>query len=182
MIFTLDNAILDFVRNNLTSYISDRIMLFITSLGNFGAIWIMSALIFIAIKKHRELGVAMMLSLIIALLVGNIILKPIVHRNRPFVNESQIDVLVEPTDYSFPSGHAFSSFAAAITILCYKKRWGILAIVLASSIAFSRIYLYVHYPSDVLTGLVLGIGAGIASYKLIANQKFFRRAKHGNIT
>jgi undecaprenyl-diphosphatase len=75
-----------------------------------------------------------------------------------------IPLLIEaPTDYSFPSGHTIASFEAATVLLIRHKKWGIMAMVLAVLIAFSRLYLYVHYPTDVLSSIVLGIGIAFAA-------------------
>jgi len=177
MLLTFDYPILNFLQAHMTSPIMDKVMLFITSLGNLGIIWIVFALIFLVFKKHRKMGAAMLIALLIAVLLGDAIMKPLIHRIRPFVNGTPVNLLITPVDYSFPSGHAFSSFAAAIAIWCYKRNWGIWAAILAALISFSRLYLYVHYPSDVIAGMILGIGAGIASYYIVESlrQKKFSR-------
>jgi len=175
MILALDKIILNFLYDNFSCPVLDKIMVFITWLGNIGWIWIAAALLFILFKKHRELGIIMILSLLLALLVGNALMKPLFQRERPFINAPQINLLISaPADYSFPSGHAFSSFAAATVIWLYKKRWGIYAVTLAALISFSRLYLYVHYPTDVLAGIILGICAAIASYKIYVFKRGFQ--------
>ena len=143
----------------------DFVMPIITSLGNGGVIWIAIALIFTATKKYRTAGIAVLAALILNLLIGNVILKPLIARVRPCDINTAVQLLIKrPTDYSFPSGHTLSSFAAATVIFCRDKRLGIAAVILASLIAFSRLYLYVHYPTDILGGILIGIPIGIFSY------------------
>lgn len=160
-----DTQILDFIQQHLRNEFLDRIFPFITVLGNEGIIWILIALLFLITKKYRKYGVMLSISLILCLLIGNITLKPLVARIRPYDINTAITLLIsKPLDYSFPSGHTLSSFAAAIIIFYTDKRMGIPALILASLIAFSRLYLYVHYPSDILFGIIL---ACIISFSVI---------------
>ena len=112
-------------------------------------------------------------ALLMGLVVCNIILKPLVGRIRPFDYEllhfgKVIPLLIEaPTDFSFPSGHTIASAEAAGVLLLHDKRLGIPAAILAALIAFSRLYLYVHYPTDVLAALVLGIGIALLANHVI---------------
>lgn len=135
------------------------IMIFITSLGNGGLIWIVAALFFIFQNKNmlKREGFTIAVALIIFSVLGLLILKPIIARPRPFIAQG-VDILIkEPMGFSFPSGHTGSSFAAASVIYFYNKKRGLLALILATLIAFSRMYLFVHYPSDIVGGLILGI-------------------------
>ena len=135
------------------------IMIFITSLGNGGLIWIAAALFLIFQNKNmlKREGFTIAVALIIFSVLGLLILKPIIARPRPFVAQG-VDILIkEPMGFSFPSGHTGSSFAAASVIYFYNKKRGLLALILATLIAFSRMYLFVHYPSDIVGGLILGI-------------------------
>ena len=96
-----------------------------------------------------------------SLITGNMILKPLVARLRPFTVNTAVELLIPPpADFSFPSGHTYASFASSTAILRNNRRIGSCALVLAILIAFSRLYLYVHYPTDVLFGILLGILAG----------------------
>ena len=96
--------------------------------------------------------------------MGNLTIKPLVGRLRPFYIVHDIKLLIpEPYGYSFPSGHALSSFAASTVIFLNNKKLGLIALILAIMIAFSRLYLYVHYLSDVLVGALLGVMVGIFS-------------------
>lgn len=135
------------------------IMIFITSLGNGGLIWIVAALFLIFQNKNmlKREGFTIAVALIIFSVLGLLILKPIIARPRPFIAQG-VDILIkEPMGFSFPSGHTGSSFAAASVIYFYNKKRGLLALILATLIAFSRMYLFVHYPSDIVGGLILGI-------------------------
>lgn len=133
-------------------------MPFVTSLGNGGIIWIAISLIFISDKYKMETGILMIYSLILTTIAGEGIIKHIIKRARPFVQDFEKKLLiVKPVTYSFPSGHTSSSFAAAGILFSMQSKLSLFAIVLASLIAFSRIYLNVHYPTDVIMGMILGI-------------------------
>lgn len=136
----------------------DMVMKNITRLGDSGIFWILTGLVLFCFNKTRKMGFCVLLSLAGGLLLGNIFLKNIVARDRPCWIDPTVQLLIaNPRDFSFPSGHAMASFEAAASIFFYKRRWGAAAIVLASLVAFSRLYLFVHFPSDVLVGLVLGV-------------------------
>lgn len=173
LIHKIDDNVLNFIQEHLKNSFMDTIMPVITSLGNSGIVWILITIVLIAIKRYRKYGYMLALALIITLVVGNITLKPLVARIRPFdANDLKNILLIEaPTDYSFPSGHTMSSFAAAIVLIYMDKKIGIIAMILAVLIAFSRLYLYVHYPSDVLAGMILGFLSAIISIKLLSKIK-----------
>ncbi len=145
-------------------------MSLITKLGNGGIFWIITAVVLLFFKKTRKTGVTMAIALILGLLLGNIFLKNVIARPRPFVVNPLIELIIEkPGEFSFPSGHTLSSFECAIAIFIKNKKWGIAAIVLAAIIALSRLYLYVHYPTDIIAGILLGIAiAFLATF--IANK------------
>lgn len=165
--------ILDNIQH-IRSDVLDGFMIFISSLGNSGAIWILLSIILLI--KYRKIGLTCTLSLIIMQISGNIFLKNIINRVRPYI-EYNVDILIKaPYGSSFPSGHTFSSFAVATAIFMWNKKWGIYAYVLAVLIGFSRLYLYVHYPSDVAAGAVLGVGVGVLSY--IAVNYFYKYFKN----
>jgi undecaprenyl-diphosphatase len=107
------------------------------------------------------------LALIFCLLIGNMTLKPLIARPRPYSYFPEMTLLIAPlSDFSFPSGHTFASFASATALYLHHKRLGIAAYILAAVIAFTRLYLYVHFPSDVLAGLLLGIVSGWVAYHI----------------
>ncbi len=162
----LDTFILNFIQNNMHSTFMDKFMPVITFLGNNALFWIVIAVLLLISKKYRTTGLMLIGALAICLIIGNLTLKPVIARARPCWVNTDIHLLVSsPKDYSFPSGHTMSSFAAAVVLFLRNKKVGIWALLLAAMIAFSRLYLYVHYPSDVAVGLVLGIAAAYLSVK-----------------
>lgn len=150
--------ILDFIQENIKCDFLDWFMPLITKLGDGGVFWIVIAIVLLFFKKYRKTGAMMGVALLLGLLVGNLTLKPLVGRIRPYdMPGTSIDLLVEGlSDKSFPSGHTLASFEGAVVLLLNDKRLGIPAIIIAVLVALSRLYLYVHYPSDVLAGAVLG--------------------------
>ncbi len=159
-----DLPILEWITANLWCGFGDFIMPLITLLGDAGSFWIGWAVVLLFIPKYRKVGLGMGLALIMGLLVCNVTMKPLIARIRPYDYMAQhfhktITLLVEtPHDFSFPSGHTLASFEAATVILINNKKMGIPAMILAVLISFSRLYLYVHYPTDVIFSVFLGIG------------------------
>ncbi|WP_309568890.1 phosphatase PAP2 family protein [Clostridium estertheticum] len=153
-----DISILLFIKYNMYGIIMDKVMVILSYLGNAGIIWIMIAAILISNKKHRKIGLMALAALILSAILGDEILKNIFKRLRPADTMPTMNLLIErPLSYSFPSGHSMSSFAVAGVLVKYFKKYVIEIISLASLIAFSRVYLYVHYPTDVLVGAILGL-------------------------
>ena len=140
----------------------DTFMKSITKLGDAGIVWIILTIILLLIPKTRKAGVYMALALIVDLILCNAILKPIVARTRPYNVNKTVKLLVPPLkDYSFPSGHTAASFASVSALyFAGRKKMAAGALVLSIFIAFSRLYLYVHYPTDVLGGLIIGLLCG----------------------
>ena len=154
-------TILDFIQANLRSGILDAFMVFITSLGDRGNIWIGCTVLLLLIPRTRKAGLAMGIALVLEIICCNVVLKPLVARVRPCDVNTDIRLLIErPLDYSFPSGHTASSFAAASSLYFGRKKLWIPAMILAGLIGFSRLYLYVHYPTDVLAGALIGMMIG----------------------
>lgn len=163
----IDNFILLFIKNNMHSYIMDKTMVTITFLGNGGSIWIAIAALLIINKKYRKIGFIVLGALAISAILGEGILKHLIQRIRPSADIPAINMLIlKPLSYSFPSGHSASSFAGAVVFSNYFKKYSLVFFVLAFLIAFSRLYLYVHYPTDVLAGVILGSLCGKASIVL----------------
>ncbi len=134
----------------------DFLMTVISAIGNGGAIWIVVALIMLATKKHRKLGIKLAIGLILGLILGNVVLKNLIARPRPCWIFEDIDMLIDvPRDFSFPSGHTLASFTSAFILLAEARRLGIPALIIAVLMAFSRMYLFVHFPTDILGGIVL---------------------------
>lgn len=167
---------LDFLQTIHTPLL-DKILAFITSLGNAGIIWIVLAVVLLILPKTRKTGIIVAAALLADLVLCNLILKNLVARVRPYDVNTAIAILIKkPLDFSFPSGHTAASFAAmtALFLAKMKKAW-IAALVLAVLIAFSRLYFYVHYPTDVLGGAVVGILSGIIGYTIV--EKIDKRRK-----
>lgn len=164
---SIDFAVLDYIREHLSCRFLDIFLGILTYMGNGGAVWIAVTIFMLISKNHRRLGIVMAIGLIFCLLTGNILLKNLVARDRPFiVNTDIIPIISPPSGYSFPSGHSYSSFMAAAILSKYSRRLAAAAIPGAVLIAFSRLYFYVHFPTDVLIGSVMGIVFGLVIYKL----------------
>ena len=172
MIMNFDFLILDFIQEYVKNPVLDFIMPKITILGNSGIIWIIAALVMLCIPKYRKSGYALSAGLIACLILGNLVLKPLVARVRPFDMIEGIKLLIQaPLDFSFPSGHTYSSVVGASVLTMTDKRFGYGAIPLAILIAFSRLYLYVHYPTDILGGILLGGIISVSLYFVFFKQK-----------
>ena len=173
MFVNLELSVLEFF-NSIHNPVLDRIFIFITHLGDKGIFWIITGLVLCFIPKYRKSGITMLLALLLMLIIGNITIKPLVARVRPYEYMDSVKILIEkPSDFSFPSGHTFSSFAAACSVFLYHKKLGLVFFVLAFLIAFSRLYICVHFPSDVICGAFFGIGiAYFSRYALSKNLKF----------
>ncbi len=158
VIQNIDEKILEYIRLNLKNEKMDKIMPLITRLGDCGMLWLAIALIFLITNRYHNDGLLLITSLLFCIIIGNIIIKLLCGRMRPCHVNDKINLLIsKPRDYSFPSGHTMSSFAAATIIANANVKMGIISFIVAILIAFSRLYLYVHYPSDVLVGAILGV-------------------------
>lgn len=167
-LYKIDFSILDGIQKYLSCDFLDWLMPKITILGNAGAVWIVLALLLLCIRKYRMIGLQMATALMGCLILVNVVLKNWVARPRPcWINQAFPLLIASPKDYSFPSGHSFAAFATAYVLFKANKKAGILAYLFAVIIAFSRLYLYVHFPSDVLAGILLGILVGFLTTKLI---------------
>ncbi len=164
IVHTMDYSILAYISEKWRGGSLDTIWKLFSLLGNYGAVWIALAVLLLFFRKTRRAGLAMLLALGVGYAVGNVWLKELVMRPRPFVTHTDLTPLLDPGDrWSFPSGHALSSFAAATALFFFHKKTGLLAYLLAVCITFSRLYASVHYPTDVLAGAVLGILCGLAA-------------------
>ena len=137
----------------------------VTFLGNGGWFWIAAALILCCWRRTRRAGVTALIALLMSLVVNNLLLKNLVARTRPYELIDSLTILIAaPHDFSFPSGHAGASFAAACAMYPnLPRRWGVCFVLLAALIALSRLYLGVHFPSDVLAGALIGAALGAAA-------------------
>lgn len=155
-ITSIDFSILNWIQDNIRVGFLDPVMAGLGYAGEAGIIWIALAVVLLFFKKHRATGVIMLATMALGFLCGDIIIKHIVARPRPFLVNNFPLFVNPPSSFSFPSGHSTCSFAAAVTIILRSRKIGIPTLVLAFLIAFSRMYIYVHYPSDVLCGIILG--------------------------
>jgi len=180
-----DLPILEWIAGNLRCGFLDAVMPVITLLGDAGIFWIAIAVVLLFIPKYRRVGLGMGAALIIGLLVCNVTMKPLFARPRPYDYQllhfgKEIQLLIEAQhDFSFPSGHTLASFEAATVLAIHNKKLGIPALVLACLIAFSRLYLYVHYPTDVLFSVVMGIGFGFLGNFLVRKGADLYQQKTG---
>ena len=161
----IELKILDWIQSIRTP-IGDVVMPFVSGLGNAGMIWILLAIILMFAPKTRRSGAILIIALCFEVIVCNVILKNIFCRIRPCNMNTAIQLLIErPYDFSFPSGHTGASFASVSALyLAGEKRLWKVSLILAVLIAFSRLYVYVHYPTDILGGIVVGITAGYIAY------------------
>jgi len=168
-LYRMDSGILLWIQNNLRNPYFTPIMKFITRLGDRGIVWIMITLLLLYFQKTRRVGVFSLVSLMLELIIVNLIMKNIFVRVRPYDAISGLSLLVRrPWGFSFPSGHAGSSFACAVILYrMTPRKYGLSALVLAFAIAFSRLYVGVHYPSDVLMGAILGTAVAAAVLKFL---------------
>lgn len=162
-------GILDWIAENCRCEFLDAVLPVITKFADKGIGWIILALVLICFKKTRKAGFMMGAALVFGLVIGNGILKNVIARIRPYdVNPFAVVLVPRLTDYSFPSGHTLASFeAAGVLMMTHRKTLGYPALVLAIIIALSRLYIYVHYPTDVLAGIVLGLLFAYLGYLLV---------------
>lgn len=165
----IDLPILEWIINHLRNPVFDFLMPIITVLGDAGVFWIACAAAMLVFSKTRRTGAAMALALLMGLLLCNLTLKPLIARPRPYVFFEHITMYLTDgeSDFSFPSGHTIASFEAATALLLGNRKLGIPAMVLAALIAFSRLYLCVHYPTDVLASVVLGVSLAFLATFLV---------------
>lgn len=173
--------ILDFIQENLRFGFLDDMMVLLTRLADDGIVWIVLAIALICFKPSRKMGITLGVALLLGLFIGNFGLKNLFARPRPYtVNPGMVPNMLIDTlkSYSFPSGHTRCCFESGMAMYFCDKRFGKVAFVLGGFIGFSRMYLYVHYPTDVLAGAILGLFNGFIAfiivdkiYKLIDNRK-----------
>lgn len=175
-LIAMEADILLWIQNNVRNELLTPIFKFITTLGNGGLIWIVGSIGLLIPKKTRRVGVLALISLVFSALIDNVILKNVVARTRPYeVIEGLTSLVGAQKDYSFPSGHTGSAFAAAVVMfLGLPKKCGISILVFACLMGLSRLYVGVHYPSDVLCGALIGTGIALVVYRvgtLLAEKK-----------
>ena len=169
----MDGNFLIFIQENIRNPVLDPVMKVITTLGNGGIIWILLTILLLAFKRTRRIGLMSACALICSLLINNILLKNLAARVRPYnAIEGLIPLVNKPTEFSFPSGHAGSSFASGgVLYRRLPRKYGIPILILAILISFSRLYVGVHYPTDVLAGVLTGLGCSYAGEWVIKEKK-----------
>lgn len=175
-------GILDAIADKCGCAFLDAVMPIVTLIGEYGIFWIALAFVLLLIPKTRKIGLTMGVSLLLGLLIGNVVLKNVVARIRPYDMEGArftVQTLLIPalSDFSFPSGHTLCcAEGAAVLMMMKRKPWGWIASAAAVLVMFSRMYLYVHYPTDILAGLILGI---LNAYLALLLVEFLRKKCSG---
>ncbi|MCH5184534.1 MAG: phosphatase PAP2 family protein [Oscillospiraceae bacterium] len=159
----IDLYLLDLIQTYIRTPVLDKIMVFITLLGNGGFIWIIAAVSLSVIKKYRRCGLSMIIALVFCMMIGNGVLKPYFARIRPFDLTGFEPLIKRPGGYSFPSGHTMAAFSCVCAVIFFDRVLGMGVLVLAVLMAFSRMYLYMHYPTDILGGIFFGAVFGCSA-------------------
>ena len=171
-IVDFDFAVANYFMDNFGSPFWDKVMVTITSLGDAGVFWIACGIVLLIFKKTRTCGVALLFSLAISFLLSQLVLKELVDRPRPFQVIKEMELLIAaPRGSSFPSSHTVTAFASAMSIFCFNKFFGTPALLLAAAMGFSRIYLGVHFVSDVVLGAVFGLTMGFILTRILFFKK-----------
>lgn len=159
VIQSLDLVFLNFINNNFFhNSFMDKLMIILTSLGDMGLIWILISIGLLITPKYRKVGFMTICALILSSILSEGLLKHLIQRPRPFIADPTVQLLItKPLSYSFPSGHTTSAFAAAGILVRMVKKYRGYVIALALMIAFSRMYLFVHYLSDIIGGIIVGL-------------------------
>lgn len=179
-ILNLDFSVLYFIQDHIKNPVFDALMPFLSTIGGGGAVWIIACFIMIFFKKTRTAGITGLCAMAFSFIAGELILKNIFCRVRPCYIDTSVKLLVPyPTTYSFPSGHTASSFSCAVSLLIAHKKIGVPALILAFLIAFSRLYNFVHFPTDIMAGIILGVGTALSVTAVINNYKNESSSKIG---
>lgn len=168
-LLNIDEDILLYIQENLRNANTDTIMKAITHLGDLGILWILIIFILVLSKKYTKTAFIMAVTLSLGLLITNLVLKNSVHRIRPFhAIEELFPLINKPEDWSFPSGHATSSIGCGLAMLRnLPKKYGVTGFTIGILIAISRVYLGVHYTTDVAAGALIGIFSAFSSEKIV---------------
>ena len=162
-----DASVLLWIQENVRCGLLSAILVPWSKLGNAGFIWILLSVLLLLIPKTRKAGTAALLAMLLSLIFTNGIIKHLAARQRPWLTvEGLVPLLAEPDPNSFPSGHTAAAFAMVFALWFSGSPLWRPALALAAVTAFSRLYLYVHWPTDVLGGVLLGAAVGWAGAKL----------------
>ena len=168
-------SVLDAIQEAAAHPSIDAVLLAVSRMGDFGFIWIAVSLAFAFFVKTRLAGISMLTSLLFGYLVCNLTMKPLFERLRPCDLVEGMSLITCPPDFSFPSGHTTSSFAASTALAVFYPRLGIPALLFAALMAFSRLYLFVHFPSDIIVGAIVGSLCAWAACTLVKHMRSQRK-------
>ncbi len=155
---SFDWTVLNGIQNSLKCAFLDSFTVILSYITTSGIIWIVAGVILLFFKKTRAAGIIVLAALAVGFLTGDVLLKHIINRPRPFMINTDVVLLIDPpSGSSLPSTHSCLAAAATTVLLVKKRSLGFIALALTICIAFSRLYLYFHFPSDVLCGLLLGV-------------------------
>ncbi len=180
----MELRILDFIQENLTFNVLAPLFKVITYSGNHGYIYILIAVLLLMSKKTRKIGIYCLVSLIIGWFICNLTLKPLVARLRPYEYRDIVLKIAEPTDFAFPSGHTTAGFAVALVLLNQKftyfgKKVYLYVLIYAALMAYTRLYFYVHFPSDIVGGVIAGYIASVGSIYIVDKfNRWFNKKNH----
>ncbi|WP_246552551.1 phosphatase PAP2 family protein [Vallitalea pronyensis] len=180
LINNLDQNIIQYTYNHLRTPLLDDIMSFITHLGDAGIIWGVICILLIINKKYRKVGIIALIVLLTNIILGELILKNAIGRVRPY-DALNLDIIINKLNsFSMPSGHALTSFSVAFVILFLVDDWKIYVpiLLLATGILLSRVYLTVHYPSDVLMSVVIAFIVSWIVIKIAYHRGFLHKRKY----
>ena len=164
----MDFSILYAIQNLRTGFLDTAIVKLSDLIGSYGEIWLIAAAVMLTNRKTRRCAYTMLISYLLVFGIGQLWLKNVIVRGRPCNIDRTIELLVErPTSWGFPSTHTAWAFAAATSVFLHHKKAGFAVLALAALIAFGRLYLFVHFPSDVLGGIVLGVLAALVAKVLV---------------
>ena len=164
----MEFSILYAIQNLRTDFLDTAILKLTDLVGSYGEIWLIAAAVMLTNRKTRRCAYTMVLSYLLVFGLGQLWLKNVIVRGRPCNIDRAVKLLVErPTSWGFPSTHTGWAFAAATSVFLHHKKAGIAVLALAALIAFSRLYLFVHFPSDVLGGVVLGVLMALLAKKIV---------------
>lgn len=178
-ITNIDFEILYWMQENLRCAFLDGFAWVLSTCFEAGLLWIVLCIALFIFRKTRPLSVAVTIAIVLTFLIGELALKNTVCRPRPCLIDPSVSLAVPvPNSYSFPSGHTGSSFAAATALFCFSKKWGIPCLAVATIVGLSRMYLFVHYPTDVLVGVLLGTFAAVVTFLVMKKYGLDKRLEN----
>ena len=165
LIQRFDERALVWIAGHVRCGLLDPFMEVYTQLGNTGLLFIALGLALLLFRSTRKAGFSALCAMLIGLVVVNFTIKPLAARDRPWlVIENFVNLVPEKDPNSFPSGHTNAAFAFAVAVcMAASRRWmKITAVCMAVAMGLSRLYVGVHFPSDVLAGALIGSLCGLS--------------------